>query len=156
MRRRILLFLVIVSPLAPLACTRQQKTPPGTPQALDHEASWERQWRHTLLQAVAVQGKYAYVGLDRRLIVVDVSDPKRPAVTGWAGFWPDGYWDTQGVNSIAVSGSHAYVVYNLWGGHKRELVVFDVSDPKAPAVATSYNSAWGLGSRVFTVAVADK
>jgi hypothetical protein len=76
--------------------------------------------------AVAVEGKYAYVGIGRWLVVVDVADPRRPTVVGHTGFWENTRgWDITGVHAIAVSGSHAYVVYQVshWGGH--DMVVFD-------------------------------
>jgi hypothetical protein len=123
-----------------------------------------------LAAAVAVQGKYAYVGLGRRLVVVEVSDPRRPTVVGHAGFWPeDPFWAANNVSAIAVSGKHAYVVYDLHSHHadvgakNHDMVVFDVSHPAAPAVVASYHipqvqqkiphGILFLPVRAFTVAV---
>jgi hypothetical protein len=53
--------------------------------------------------AVAVQGRYAYVGVGPRLVVVDVGDPARPVAVGRTGVLPGVVWD------VAVSGTYAYV-----------------------------------------------
>jgi hypothetical protein len=102
-----------------------------------------------LVTAVAVQGKYAYVGIHQSLVVVDISEPRRPRPLGQASFWPDKPpLEARGINSIAVSGNHAYVVYDLLGrganvgAKNHDMVVFDVSNPSAPAVVASYSLAF--------------
>jgi len=77
-----------------------------------------------LTLAVAVQGRYAYVGVGPRLVVVDVGDPARPVEVGQTGVLPGV------VQDVAVSGSYAYVAD--WDGGLR---VIDVSDPSSPRIA---------------------
>jgi len=53
--------------------------------------------------AVAVEGRYAYVGVGPRLVVLDVADPARPVEVGRTDMLPGV------VEGVAVSGSYAYV-----------------------------------------------
>ncbi len=96
--------------------------------------------------AVAVQGDYAYVGINRSIVVVDVSDPRRPTPVGQTSFWPDNlHWFVEDVSAISVDGDHACVVYNLgsYSGRTHSMVIVDVSRPAAPKVITSYDiSGW--------------
>ncbi|WP_448605243.1 LVIVD repeat-containing protein [Thermoflexus hugenholtzii] len=86
--------------------------------------------------AVAVQGRYAYVGVGPRLVVMDVGDPSRPVVVGRTGVLPGV------VRGVAVSGSYAYVAD---GG----LRVIDVSNPAAPREVGFYDTlGWALGVAV--------
>jgi hypothetical protein len=166
MNRQVFLLLALVCTIIPLACG------PATPKAgrvrspneviPDPEEVAAASYGFTSNLAVAVQGKYAYVGFDRRLVVVDVADPRRPAALGHAeppgpaGFWNQEPWSPTGVNTVAVAGKHAYVVYNT-GGNKRHLVVFDIADPRAPAIVATYDSAWGWGAGYpLSVAVSGK
>jgi len=107
--------------------------------------------------AVAVQGRYAYLGVGPRLVVLDVSDPEQPVVVGQTAV-------LHGlVRDIALSGTLAYVAADQGG-----LRVVDVSDPAAPREAGFYDTpgraegvavsgglayvADGLGLRVVDVA----
>jgi uncharacterized protein (TIGR03437 family) len=72
-------------------------------------------------KAVAAQGKYAYVGVGQRLIVLDVSDPATPLEVGGSAPFADF------VRDMAVSGTLAYVAAGGAGLH-----VLDVSDPTSP------------------------
>ena len=55
-------------------------------------------------QAVAVEGSYAYVAFWQQLLVVDVSDPGRPALIGVSPALPD-----DEIRDVDVTGSHVYV-----------------------------------------------
>jgi hypothetical protein len=86
--------------------------------------------------AVAVQGRYAYVGVGPRLVVVDVGDPARPVEVGRTGVLPGV------VRDVAVSGSYAYVADGDAG-----LRVIDVSNPSSPREVGAYDTpgdAWGV------------
>ena len=78
---------------------------------------------------MAVQGRYAYVGVGPRLVVVDVGDPTRPVAVGGTGLLPDA------VMGVAVSGAYAYVADGSGG-----LRVVDVSDPASPREVGSYGT----------------
>ena len=97
--------------------------------------------------AVAVQGPIAYLGVGPRLVLLDVSDPARPAVLGRTGVLPGV------VQGVAVSGSHAYVAAGDGG-----LRVVDVSDPAHPREVGSCDTpgeAWGVavsGSYAYVAA----
>jgi parallel beta-helix repeat protein len=80
-------------------------------------------------QAVATLGKYDYVGVGLRLIVLDVSDPTSPYEVGSSAPFSDF------VRDIAVSGTVAYVAAGGAG-----LRVLDVSDPTRPAEIGSLQS----------------
>ena len=87
-------------------------------------------------QAVAVQGRYAYIGLGPRLAVVDISNPARPALVGQSTILPDG------VSDVVVSGRRAYAAAVDAG-----LRVLDISDPAHPHEVGAYDtpqSAWGV------------
>ncbi len=88
------------------------------------------------LNAVAVQGNYAYVGIGPSMDILDISNPGRPAVVGHMGLLPDV------VYRIAVSGKYAYVA-NGYGG----LRIVDISNPASPREIGFYHAedfdAWG-------------
>lgn len=56
-----------------------------------------------IVQAVALQGNLAYIGLGPHLVILDVSDPVSPNVVGQTGVLPGV------VNGVAVAGPYAYV-----------------------------------------------
>jgi len=96
--------------------------------------------------AVAVQGDYAYVGINRAVVVVDISDPHHPTPVGQTSFWPDNReWFVEDVKAISVVGDHVYVVYDVGGysGRSHSMVIVNVSRPAAPEVIASYDvSGW--------------
>jgi len=86
-------------------------------------------------RAVAVQGRYAYIGLGPRLAGVDISTPAHLALVGQSAILPDV------VRDVAVSGSLVYVAGGIAG-----LRVIDVSDPAHPRGLGAYDtSGWAYG-----------
>ena len=86
------------------------------------------------VRTVAVQGDFAYVGIGRRLVVMDISTPSRPVVTGGTEHLQGGIAD------VAVVGNRAYVVAS-----EREplgwvtyiygvFAVVDISNPAHPTI----------------------
>ncbi|MFZ1598054.1 MAG: hypothetical protein WAW26_19580, partial [Anaerolineae bacterium] len=74
------------------------------------------------VNAVAVEGRYAYVGVGPRLVILDVNDPAHPVMIGKSPVLPDV------VQGVSVVGSLAYVADGYDGG----LQIIDVSDPANP------------------------
>jgi hypothetical protein len=79
--------------------------------------------------AVAVQGDYAYLGVGPRLVVLDVSDPANPTMTGQGPVFPSI------VEGVYVTGGYAYVAAGSSG-----LRVVDVSNPAAPVEVGFYDT----------------
>ena len=81
------------------------------------------------IQAVAVQGDYAYIGEWNRLVVVDISNPANPVKVGQTEKFPDVVEGilTADVQHVFVRGSYAYVL--TW---HQGLWVVDVSNPNKP------------------------
>jgi len=80
-------------------------------------------------QAVAVEGKYAYVGVGLRLVVLDVSNPAQLRQVGATAPFP------HFVEGVAVSGTLAYVAAGGAG-----LRVVDVADPTRPTEVGAWDS----------------
>jgi len=98
-------------------------------------------------QAVTVQGKYAYLGVGLRVIVLDVTDPTSPREVGSSPPFSDF------VRDIAVSGTFAYVAAGGAG-----LRVLSVSDPTRPEQVGSVQLrgyAEGVAVSGTTVCLAD-
>jgi len=82
----------------------------------------------SVVNAVAVQGQYAYIGVGPQLIILDISNPAAPSEAG--------YYDTPGdAWGVAVVGNYAYVA-DGYGG----LRIVDVSNPAAPTEAGFYDT----------------
>jgi hypothetical protein len=96
-------------------------------------------------QAVAIQGHYAYVGIDIELAVVDASDPKRPQRVGHL-FLPEPVMDVALVKDTAQDQTYAYAV----AGNGAGLYVVETTDPTELVVRGNYYS----GSYVSAIAVA--
>jgi hypothetical protein len=77
------------------------------------------------VRSVAVQGRYAYVGVGYTLFVFDVA-PRRPRLVSESPALPSP------VESIAVTGHYAYIVAGEAG-----LFVYDITAPSAPFLAGS-------------------
>ncbi|MCA9758392.1 MAG: T9SS type A sorting domain-containing protein [Candidatus Eisenbacteria bacterium] len=86
--------------------------------------------------AVAVEGRYAYVGSwDRGLYVIDVADPATPAQIG--------HYDTPThTHAVEVRGTYAYLADGT-GGFR----LVDIADPTNPVPLSQYDSP-GYGSRI--------
>jgi len=89
--------------------------------------------------AVAVAGRFAYVGEGLGLTVLDVADPRRPRVVGRSAPWADF------VQDVAVEGNHAYVAAGAAG-----LRVVDVADPSRPREV----GRWDTEGTAWSVALA--
>jgi hypothetical protein len=97
--------------------------------------------------AIAVQGTHVYVGVGRRLAVLDVTDPADPRLVGQTGVLP------AVVQDIDVAGEYAYVAAGEAG-----LLIIDVSDPAQPKTVGAYappgsaGSVYVSGNRVYVAA----
>ena len=125
----VVIFVLNLSPRLPTSRAAHLPEPGGTDMSPAQPAVWDAELAGEmaigLINAVAVQGNHAYVGVGPRLVVLDVSDPAAPTVVSQTTVFPGT------VQDIYVAGPHAYVVA---GG----LRVVDISDPAAPAeVATA-------------------
>ena len=76
---------------------------------------------------VVVSGTYAYVAAGWGLIVVDISNPSSPIVTGSQPLPGNG-------KGVAVAGNYAYFADGLSG-----LFVIDISNPSLPFTVGGYN-----------------
>jgi len=80
-------------------------------------------------QAVAVQGKYAFIGVGMRMVVLDISKPSRVRQVG-ASPVMDGF-----VTGIACTKEIAYVTAGGAG-----LYVVNISNPRKPSILGFYDS----------------
>ncbi len=78
-------------------------------------------------QAVAVQGRYAYVANGTSLVVYDVSNPGSPVSIGSSAA------GLSSPQAIAVQGRYAYIV----SSSSNTLVIFDISNPVSPSMVGS-------------------
>jgi parallel beta-helix repeat protein len=81
------------------------------------------------IQAVAIQGNYAYVGVGLRLVVLDVSEPITPKEIGNTTPF------LEFVNDVAVSDTLIFAAVGSAG-----LRIVDISDPNHPAEAGAYDT----------------
>ncbi len=84
-------------------------------------------------RSVAIQGQYAYVadggpGVPGTFYVMDISNPKSPAVAGSVSLVTNG----KKAIDVAVQGKYAYVLTTTNDGATNDFMVFDVSNPSAP------------------------
>ena len=79
--------------------------------------------------AVALQGNYAYIGVGPRLVILDISDPTQPTLSGQSPPLPET------VERIKVSGGLAYIADGDSG-----IYIFDISDPAAPSQLGHYDT----------------
>ena len=97
--------------------------------------------------AVAVQDNYAYIGVGPRLVILDVSDPTQPTLTGQSAPLPET------IERIKVSGNLAYIADGVSG-----IYIFDISDPADPSQLGHYDTdgtAYDLDVEGIYVYVAD-
>jgi hypothetical protein len=73
------------------------------------------------LAGVATDGRYAYVGAARRVLVLDIADPSRPVLVGRGPILPGD------VAALVVRGDRLYVA-------AQDLLILDVSLPSSPRV----------------------
>jgi uncharacterized repeat protein (TIGR01451 family) len=76
------------------------------------------------VEAVTVQGNYAYVGAGSRLVILDVTEPTTPTLVGQSAEV------TGTIGAIAVDGTYAYVL-------AEQVHVFDISLPMSPTLVGS-------------------
>lgn len=86
--------------------------------------SWP--WPYGQVNAVTIAGDFAYFGIDRVLVVADVTDPAKPVVVGMVEL-------PLPATDIVVSHSHAFV-----GTDGDGLRIIDVGDPEEPFEVSSY------------------
>jgi hypothetical protein len=79
--------------------------------------------------AVAVQDHYAYIGVGAKLVVLDISDPENPIVTGQTGMLPEI------VQDVVISGTYAYLADGNSG-----LRVISIADPAYPFQVGFYDT----------------
>ncbi len=89
------------------------------------------------INAVAVQGAYAYLGGDTGLVVLDISDPTHPTAVGQTTTPM-----SSTIHSVAISGTNAYVLDCC------VLRVINVADPAHPVEVGAYLSEGGIGGSV--------
>lgn len=82
-------------------------------------------------KAIAIDGKYAYIGEGLGLTVMDISDPNQPVVVGRTPAFAI-------LNEVVASGDYVYAAARPFG----ELWVIKVSDPANPIPVSSDNSYW--------------
>ncbi len=95
------------------------------------------------INAVAVQGNYAYVGMGPYVVVVDVSNPAKPVEVGRVGLYSDQWYARPWV--LTVVGNYVYVA-DASGGMR----VVSVADPGKPVEVGAYTAA---GLHVMDIAV---
>lgn len=86
------------------------------------------------VRTVAVQGDYAYLGMDANLVILDISDPTTPRRVGDMPL-------RQPLEDIAVAGSILYLAERsdpFNGGDSAFVRVVDVSEPSAPVEVGAY------------------
>jgi len=81
------------------------------------------------MNAVALQGNYAYVGVGPRLVILNIANLANPVVVGQTGVLP------AIVADVAVAGNYAYVADEVGG-----LRIIDVSNPAAPTEVGFYDT----------------
>ena len=90
------------------------------------------------INAVAVEGNYAYVALGPRLVVLDISDPTKPTKVGQTGMlpvsavWRHAPWNLR----LLISDPYVYLVDPA----EELLVVVDTSDPTNPRQVGYYDT----------------
>jgi len=95
---------------------------------------------------LAVSGNYAYVNggipgdenIDH-LIVIDISDPEAPVITGWCGV-------DESMSGLAVEGD---IVVASWMRGAGGLITFDVSDPADPQMLSIIGAGGNWSEDVF-------
>ena len=92
------------------------------------------------VNAVAVQGNYAYYGLGPRLVVLNISDPAHTFVVGRTDVL------SSTVNDVVVVGNTAYAAGN------DGLFIINIADPTHPALAGIAASPFGTWYDAVTVA----
>jgi hypothetical protein len=103
---------------------------------------------------IAVQGSLAYISMEangntsgaRSLVIVNLETPTAPAI---ASMTSSGL--TSDMGGIAVSGNYAYVPFESAAGSNFQ--VWDVSNPRSPAIVGSTNIACPAGMSPFNAPV---
>lgn len=134
--RKLALFLIILVLLLNAGCIRQpvgtspptpstKPTPSSTPQAVSLKVVGQVGGP---VQAIAVVGNCAYVGVGSRLVVLDVSNPS--VIKELGATQPFDWY----VKHVSVSGETAYVAAGI------KLYIVAVSDPTHPEILGVYET----------------
>ncbi len=100
----------------------------------------EKQNARAVVRDVSVSGSYAYIGYyllsnagyDSGIQVVNITDPANPFLAGEVEF-PQAVVELKRVQSVTVAGNYLYAT-DIYNG----LIIFDLTDPKAPEVEAAY------------------
>jgi len=93
------------------------------------------------VQAIFVQGNYAYLGEGSNLTILDISTPTSPIIVGQIAPLAEYVW------AVYVSGNYAYTAVGYTVGYD-DLRVVDVSEPTNPTEVGSYDAP-GNGRDVY-------
>jgi hypothetical protein len=80
--------LILLAAIAPGGASDSQSSQPAAAASANQSLQFVSQIGG-LTDAVAVQGNYAYIGIGRRLGIVDISAPAAPALVGQTGLLAD-------------------------------------------------------------------
>ena len=81
-----------------------------------------------VVDAVAIDGNYAYIGEGQNFVVLDISAPFNPLEMR-------SIITPSAINRITIAGSYAYLTSSSTG-----LSIVDISDPAAPILKGSYDT----------------
>lgn len=93
-----------------------------------------------VVDAFAVQGSYAYVGVGPRLLVLEITTPTTPTVVGQTLPFPGDL-----VNNVVVRDQSAYISVRGGAFH-----IINIADPRHPTPVTHYDAGDSISSMVVS------